>query len=324
MEPKISVITAAHNSSRFLDETILSVRKQSFSDFEFIIVNDCSADNSWEIITRHAVQDNRIIAINNETNLGSLASRNKALAHARGEYIAVLDSDDVCLPNRFKVQYEYLQSHMEIALIGAGAEIINEDGQIIGHKHPSTDTDNMKYLLLLHNPIIHSSIMLRKSAMDVVGCYNLNYLHAEDYWLYVSLISAHYRITNLPQVLIKYRRSPQGLSLSPKTRVISLANARRVSFDNVQKYLTLSHDEVNIAVDTLNRLSTGLDDVIKTVRINRNLTKAYINKEKLNSTGVRAVWAIYTAECSLIWKHYLKTRFSWPYKIAKRIGHFLK
>jgi len=324
MEPEISVITTVYNSSRFLDETILSVRKQSFSDFEFIIVNDYSADSSWEIIACHAAQDNRIIAVNNETNLGSLASRNKALAYARGKYIAVLDSDDVCLPNRFKTQYEYLQSHPDIALIGAGAEIINEDSQIIGHKHPSTDADNMKYLLLLRNPIIHSSVMLRKPAMDIVGRYNSNYLHAEDYQLYVSLVSAHYRIANLPQVLIKYRYSSQGLSISPKTRAVSLANARRVSFDNIQKYLALSRHETNIAVDTLNRLSTGLDNVIKTIRINRDLTKAYINKEELAPAGIRAVWTIYAADRNLILKHYLKTRFLRPYKIVKRIKHFLK
>lgn len=322
MEPQISVITTVYNSTRFLDEAIFSVRNQSFSDFEFIIVNDCSTDNSGEIIARHAAQDKRICVVNNETNLGSLASRNRALEHAHGKYIAVLDSDDVCLPDRFKVQYEYLQSHPDIALIGTGAEIINEEGQIIGHKHPLTDAGKIKYLLLLRNPIIHSSVMFRKSAMDVVGNYNPDYLHAEDYKLYASLVSAHYRITNLPQVLVKYRHSSQGLSLSPKTRIISLANARRVSFDNIQKYLTLSHGEINIAVDTINHLSTGLYDVIKTIRINRNLTEAYIKKEKLGPTGIQAVWAIYTTDRSLIWKHYLKTRFSQPYKIAKTIKRF--
>lgn len=324
MEPKISVTTVAYNSARFLEEAILSVRNQSFSDFEFIIINDCSTDNSWEIITRHAAQDNRIIAINNETNLGSLASGNKALFHARGKYIAVFDSDDVCFPDRLKVQYEYFQSHPDIALIGTGAELINEDGQIIGYKHPPTDVNDIKYFLLLRNPIIHPSVMLRKSVLDVVGNYNPDYLHAEDYKLYESLISAHYRIANLSQILIKYRRSPQSLSISPKTRAISLASARRVSFDNVQRYTRLSQEDVNIAVDTINRLSTGLKNVLKTIRINRDLTEAFIKKEKLNPISIQSVWTIYRADREFIWKYYFKTCFSWPYKIAKRIKYFLK
>src|SRR3989344_5781814 len=121
---KISVLMPAYNARKYIGEAIESILNQTFKDFEFIIINDCSTDKTKKIIEEYANKDARIKLINNATNLGLTKSLNIGLKEARGEYVARLDADDVALPERLEKQYEFMEKNKETTLVGAWAEII--------------------------------------------------------------------------------------------------------------------------------------------------------------------------------------------------------
>src|SRR3989344_730686 len=108
MEPKISVIMPAYNASRFIGEAVESVLNQTFKDFELIIIDDCSSDDTPEIIKKYMAQDQRIVYRRNEKHIDQLMGRNMAFGYARGDYVAMLDADDVAFPRRLEMQYDFL------------------------------------------------------------------------------------------------------------------------------------------------------------------------------------------------------------------------
>ena len=125
--PKISVIMAVYNSEKFLNESINSILNQTFKDFEFIIINDCSTDNSLKIIKEFIKKDNRIKLINNERNLGAAGTRNEGLKIAKGKYIAILDSDDISYTQRFVIQYNYLEDNPHITQLHGDYLLIHKN-----------------------------------------------------------------------------------------------------------------------------------------------------------------------------------------------------
>ena len=127
--PIISVIMGVYNDSIFLEEAIQSILNQTFSDFEFIICNDCSTESKVEdILKKYAKIDNRIIIINNQVNSGLAKSLNKCLSIAKGKYIARMDSDDRSLPNRFEVEKNLLDNHKSVAVCGSQTFYIKNEG----------------------------------------------------------------------------------------------------------------------------------------------------------------------------------------------------
>ena len=129
--PKVSVIMSVYNSDKFLSESIESILNQTFRDFEFIIINDCSTDKSLDIIKKYSKNDNRIVLIENENNIGLTKSLNKGVKIAKGNYIARIDADDTALNNRFEVQYNFLEKNKNIFLVGGGTYEIDYKGKII-------------------------------------------------------------------------------------------------------------------------------------------------------------------------------------------------
>ena len=207
-EPFITVFTPNFNGSRYISETIESVLNQTYSNFEYIIVDDCSTDNSWQIIQEYAKKDNRIKPYKNKKNLHIVKTRNRGfkLSSSNAKYFAIIDSDDVALPYRFKVQVEFLEKNPDFGLVGSDTIIINENSQIIGfRKYPSTNNEIRKVITRI-NPIAQSSVTLRKKAIEEVGMYDLNWKVAQDYdyWLRVGIL---WKIGNIKRPLIKYRLS---------------------------------------------------------------------------------------------------------------------
>ena len=240
----ITVLMPAYNAARFLDESIPSILNQTFNNFEFIIVDDCSTDDTPLIIKKYADLDSRIIYLRNTTRIDHLECRNKALQHAQGTYVAELDADDIALPHRLEAQYKYCLDHPDIALIGGGVQVINEEGVTIGHKRPSESFDVIKYRLLLRNPFVHSAIFYKKDIIKKVGGYDPDYLNAEDYQLYWTLIKHGYRLGNVPEIIIKYRYHNQSISTVSNTRAIQLENAYKISHRCVNQYFQISFNLV--------------------------------------------------------------------------------
>jgi len=206
--PTISVIMSVYNGEKYLREAINSILSQDFSDFEFIIIDDGSTDKSLEIIKSFV--DNRI-KITSRENRGLIDSLNEAISLATGKYIARMDADDVCLPNRFSYQLKAFDD-AEVALVGSWATKINEAGEEIGvMSYPPIEYQKIKSFFIKHNPFIHSSVMIKKEVFDTVGVYNSKYKHAEDYELW-SRVLKKFKAVNIPEPLIKYRINNSGVT----------------------------------------------------------------------------------------------------------------
>ena len=197
--PRISVIMSVYNSKKYLGEAIEGILNQSFTDFEFIIVNDGSTDGSLRIIQSY--HDGRIRLINNRTNIGLTKSLNKAIKQARGEYIARQDADDISLPNRFEEQISYFEQHTETALLGSSIYIIGGDGKIFGKRIVLA---NPSKSLVKANQFSHGSTMFRRKIVRELGGYNELFRYGQDYDLWLR-IAKYNEVKNLMRVLYKLR-----------------------------------------------------------------------------------------------------------------------
>ena len=199
MRPKISIIMSVYNEERHLRASIESILNQTFTDFEFIIVNDGSTDASLEIIKSYA--DARIQIINNEENIGLTKSLNKAIKKARGEYIARQDADDISLPDRFEAQLKYLAKHPKTALLGTSIYVINEKGKMMKRRIALPSPGKA---LFKGNRFFHGSLIIKKDIIDELGPYNEQFKYSQDYEL-VLRISRIYDTRNLTTPLYKLR-----------------------------------------------------------------------------------------------------------------------
>lgn len=196
-----------YNAQAYLEESIHSILEQSFKSFELIIINDGSTDNSLDILDNYS--NKRIQVINNEHDF--IKSLNIGMTQARGRYIARMDADDIMLPDRLKVQYEFMESHPEIDICGGWLDAFG--GRNGTMQQPLAHNDIMS-IMLLHNPLYHPTVMMRKRIVEnmllinnIRLCYKEEYIYAEDYKLWMDLAVEGYRFANIPKVLVKYRVS---------------------------------------------------------------------------------------------------------------------
>lgn len=202
--PRISVLMATYNNALYLRECIDSVLAQTFDDFEFIIVNDASTDETKPILESY--NDPRIRLLHNQVNQKLSASLNRGLEIATGEYLARIDSDDVCLPERFEQQFRFLESYQEVGALGTQVHNISTDGTYSRVGSPTPTTPNMTtWQTVLGYPIAHPTLMIRRSLLNTVGGYDTDYPYAQDQALWSKLIFET-RLTNLDEVLVLYRQ----------------------------------------------------------------------------------------------------------------------
>ena len=209
IKPKVSVIMSVYNGEKYLREAIESILNQTFTDFEFIIVDDGSIDNSLEMIKSY--DDERIKIINNEENIGLTKSLNKALKVARGEYIARQDADDISLPNRFEEQIKYFEECPEVVLLGTDIYIINETGKTVGKRIVLTKPSIKD--LLKNNQFNHGSVMFKKEVINQLGGYNELIRYSQDYELWLRIAKSH-EVRNLTQSLYKLRSHDENIRLT--------------------------------------------------------------------------------------------------------------
>lgn len=205
MSPKVSVIMSVYNGEKFLKESIHSILNQTFSDFEFIIINDGSKDASGKIILEF--NDDRIRYIDNKINIGLIASLNKGLKLAKGEYIARMDDDDISLPSRFEKQVQYLDENQNTFVLASKLVIINEKGyEVDGWPEDlsAVSVNEIKQLLPKINCIGHPTVMMRADCLKNIN-YSDKLKHSEDWGLWLNLLSNDFEIAKLDEVLLKYR-----------------------------------------------------------------------------------------------------------------------
>ncbi|MEG8018889.1 MULTISPECIES: glycosyltransferase family 2 protein [Sphingomonas] len=208
--PVISVVMAAYNGAGLIEETLASLTAQTFGDFEVIVVDDCSTDDTREVI--RAWPDPRVRLVVMAKNGGPVKARNRGFAEARGRYIAALDHDDICRPDRFARQVAYLDSHPDTVLLGTAAELLTEG--VVGPSSyaPTTTPALVAWLTCIENPLVWSSTMMRTEVarrLDPVTRPEL--LYAEDFDLYQRI--QHFgAIARLDEALVLYRVHPGGVS----------------------------------------------------------------------------------------------------------------
>lgn len=206
--PVVSVVMSVYNGEKYLRQSIESILNQTFTDFEFIIINDGSTDSTKDIVESY--QDPRIV-FSSRTNKGLVASLGEGIEKARGQYIARQDDDDISGKDRLKKTMEALKANPGVGLIGSARQNIDEAGNKLDIvTMPLSDADIRLYLHY-HNPFCHGSIMFKKADYIVVGGYEEGFVPAEDYRLWAKLLEVT-KGMNLADVLYTYRINPEGIT----------------------------------------------------------------------------------------------------------------
>lgn len=208
--PTVSVVMAAYNGAALIGETLESLAVQTMGDFEAIVVDDRSTDDTLAVL--RGWPDGRVRVIALEENGGPVRARNRAFAEARGRYIAGLDQDDLCRPERFARQVAYLDANPDVALIGSDTAVLS-DGVIRPPRHPANTTPRLtEWLLRIENPLVWSSVMVRGDvARELEPFTRPELLYAEDFDLY-HRIARLGRVARVDADLLIYRQHSGGAS----------------------------------------------------------------------------------------------------------------
>ena len=248
----ISIIMPVYNEDKYLHAAIDSILSQTFDNFEFIIIDDASTDNSLQIIKSYT--DKRIILICNEYNVGNYPSRNKGLEIAVGKYICVMDADDVAYPQRLELQYQYLEACSDLWILGTGL-----DFSIPGMKWtlPSSH-EQLMIGLLQDNVSLHSSLMIRTDVMRKYGGYDEKYVYSSDYDL-MSRFSLAGKVENLPEVLMMYRWHASQISQlhQDEQKAFAYDIRRKYQIEFINRYRNANQqmpDEWTVGIPEIGRI----------------------------------------------------------------------
>jgi len=202
-DPKVTVLMPAYNAEKYIETAIESIIDQTYKDFEFIIVNDCSTDSTLDIIERYAKQDKRIKIISNKENQKIAQTLNNGLKEAKGKYIARLDADDWSYPERLEKQVNFMEENPDVVLSSGNMEIC--DGELNKKNisnYPLSDK-NIRKVFLQYNPTVSPAMIWRREISEEIGGFSVNTM-SEDYMFFMDM-SSKGEVANLKDVLIKYR-----------------------------------------------------------------------------------------------------------------------
>lgn len=206
--PQVSVILPVYNTENYVAEAIQSILNQTFTDFELLIIDDASTDNTLGIISQFT--DPRITVITNDFNLKVVKTLNKGLRLAKGDFIARMDADDIAHSKRFEKQIQYLKQNPEIDMVNTWVQTFGSENNIL---RAATDHELIKARLLFLNPITHPAVMFRRDAFIKNNLYyNEEFVNAEDYGLWVAAIDK-IKLAAVPEVLFKYRMHDNNISV---------------------------------------------------------------------------------------------------------------
>jgi hypothetical protein len=214
--PKVTVLMAVYNGGRYLREAVESILCQTFHDFQFLIINDGSTDNTRDLIRSY--DDARIVLVDNKHNVGQTQSLNRGLDLAAGQLIARQDADDISEPERLAEQVAFLERRREVALLGTWYKEIDVHGAVVDRKLPC-DTTDIRWCLLFFCPFVHSSVMFPKAVVkEQIGFYNEALEYSQDYELW-RRIARRFAVANLSEPLVRLRTTPWSMTSTYGDRV---------------------------------------------------------------------------------------------------------
>lgn len=300
--PEISVVMPAYNADRFINEAIRSVLNQSFENFEFIIINDGSADRTKEIIS--SFNDKRIVYIENDRNKGLAYSFNIGIKTARGRYIARMDADDICEQERFAKQLNFLEKKLDIGILGSAAVGIDEHGK---KKHalnrPLTHI-GIKWQSLFSTPVYHPTVMARSDIMKEYH-YDEHFGNSEDYELWSRLLfTTKIKFANLKEPLIKYRIFNKSFTqtLNLDKRLVSAHN----TIKNIEQYTHLSNAEKNLLISLRQEKRLSLKNLFSLLKLYSRAANIFIKKESVGKQGAIIVYSRFAHLCVFLLKYWIK------------------
>ena len=229
-KPLVSVIMPVYNTKQWVWEAIESILNQTFKEFEFIIIDDCSSDWSYEICQEYAKKDKRIRLYRNEKNSWVAFTKNKLIELTTTNYLASQDSDDVSFLDRLQLQYNFLEEHKDYAVVWWNNVIIDENWNVIGHRKYS---DNIRSVILKKSPVSHPTTMMRKSDFLSVWWYT-KVKYVEDYDLWIKLYTEWYKIKNIDKDLLKYRIRKWAQKSNVKQTIRWTLNCQKKAYEKIK------------------------------------------------------------------------------------------
>lgn len=244
---KVSILTNNFNGSLYINNFFESLYEQSFQDWELIFFDNCSSDNSLDVLDQFKKKDNRIKLFKNENHTGLGIARSNAIKYCNNEYIAIWDIDDTSDKDRLYVQHDFLNNHKDITLVASNV-IKNINGKKIEYKLNSS-SNFIKSQLYWKNIIVHSSVMFRKNAAIKIGGYDPSYNYSQDYNFYIKLLINNYKISSIDKFLCFQNISNRGLSKNKNMKKIILR-------DQINNLISARKiQDVNLNIKILNQLS---------------------------------------------------------------------
>lgn len=203
MEPKVSVIMSVKNGEKDLDRSIKTIQAQTMTDWELIVCDDGSTDNTLSVLKQYAADDHRIIVLHNDISQGSAQGRNVCIERARSNFLAIHDADDSSHPERFEKQYKFMQEHPEYTIVGTAHYNMFSDGTkilTVHEEHPDAMSQ------VKGGKFMHPSFMIRKDELAKVGNYTANKytLRSQDYHMVMKVLGAGMKMYNMPEPLYNY------------------------------------------------------------------------------------------------------------------------
>jgi glycosyltransferase involved in cell wall biosynthesis len=220
----VSVLMPVWNGAKFLSQSLNSVLAQTFTDFELLILDDGSTDDTPNILSAYMIQDRHVHVITRE-NRGLVASLNELLDHARGEFVARMDADDISLPNRFLRQVQFLRDNPDVVCVGGNVEAIDDEGRFLTTFEYAADDEEIEERNLVGiASICHPAAMMRREALVRVNGYDADFFPAEDLdlWLRLGEIG---KLANLSEAILRYRFHASSISEQAGQRQCELAYA---------------------------------------------------------------------------------------------------
>lgn len=276
-----TVLMPVYNSQKYLETAILSILNQSFSNFEFLIINDCSSDKSIDIIKSFSI-DQRIKIIENVSNIGVTKSLIRGLKAANGKYVARMDADDLSARDRLEKQINYLENNTATVAVGCWNEVINHKNEKIDLWANHYSDEEMFYLLHFRNCLTHSSVMFRKEEVMKVGGYDSKHLYAQDYGLWHKLAKVG-KIHLMQETLHSLRLSSGSVSSKYKDKQKEIVY--QIVSESLKSLGCLMTDDELISIQSEKLVGTAnINTVDKLISVNRSIMRK--NYSLIKSLGL--------------------------------------
>jgi glycosyltransferase involved in cell wall biosynthesis len=215
-QPRVSVLMTVFNADHHLGESLASLRQQEFKDFEVIVLEHGSTDKSLKIL--EAWDDHRLVLKTLERNIGRTQALNDCFSRANGEYIAILDADDLAHPLRLDKEVQFLNENTEVGLVGTWCQFIDDLDEEVGSSRPPVSHEKLIRQMAVRDPIVHSSMMFRRNIAVEIGGYDTSFVYAQDFNLLIEF-ARRTKIAVINEELCVWRRSKSSLTASNELKI---------------------------------------------------------------------------------------------------------